>query len=365
MTKGKLIATLTRHIDARRVDEFECVISVLLAILVAHLIGATNISWAAFAGYMVMRGHVVDTLSRGTLRVVGTVGGGLLALLVTPMLAPHWPFAALALMLVGTASLYAAITAKRAYAWLFFGLTFAMVLFDKIEHPQIALIEFVETRILETVAGTLACMVVSLASGFTLRRYWPASRTAAQQQPGWHPDAFRHAAQGGTALATLIILSAWLHVPALAQSAVTIMAVMLVPVGGIGPSAFRPVNIRILQRFVGCIAGAVLAACFLFTAQGSAAVLVFGTIVGVAIGRHLENGHHAYRYFGMQFTLAILITLVPDSYANVAIAPALERLSGILIGMAVLEPVLILWHVFSPSRTAIGPPPPSEEPGAI
>jgi hypothetical protein len=39
---------------------------------------------------------------------------------------------------------------------------------------------------------------------------------------------------------------------------------------------------------------------------------------------------------------------VPDSYADAAIRPAAERLTGILIGMALLEPVLIGWHWLAP-----------------
>ncbi|WEJ99410.1 MAG: FUSC family protein [Candidatus Sphingomonas phytovorans] len=361
---------LIERIDARMVDELECVGSVLLAIIAAHAIGATNISWAAFSGYMVMRGHVADTLSRGALRIIGTIAGGLLSLAATPFLTPSLPLAALALALIGTASLYAALTAKRAYAWLFFGLTFAMVVFDKIDHPEIALGAFVETRILETLAGTLACVAVSLASGATLRRRWPASRAPQAQRAGWHPDALRLALQGGAALAALALLSGWLPLPALAQSAVTIMAVMLVPASGIGPSGFRPVSARIVQRFVGCIAGALLAALFLFTTflftpQAPAPLLILGTIVGVATGRHLENGDHSHRYVGTQFTLAILITLVPDSYASATIMPGLERLSGILIGMTVLEPILLAWHVLSPSRRAGGTGARPDEPGDI
>ncbi|MEF7344647.1 hypothetical protein U9Y13_25320, partial [Escherichia coli] len=88
---------------------------------------------------------------------------------------------------------------------------------------------------------------------------------------------------------------------------------------------------------------------FLFTPQAPAPLLILGTIVGVAIGRHLENGDHPHRYIGTQFTLAILITLVPDSYAEATIEPGFERLSGILIGMAVLEPILLAWHFVSPS----------------
>src|SRR4051812_36006257 len=116
---SNVLTTLRHRIGTRSIDEIECIASVLLAILVAHLLGATNVSWAAFSGYMVMRGHVGETVQRGLLRIVGTLVGGLLALAAIPLIAPHWPLAALGIFAVGTVTLYQAITARRAYAWLF------------------------------------------------------------------------------------------------------------------------------------------------------------------------------------------------------------------------------------------------------
>src|SRR5262249_38811373 len=108
------------------VDEIECVFSVLLAIVLAHLIGAKNISWAAFSGYMVMRGHVSESLRRGILRMAGTVGGAAIAVASFPLIALS-PFASsAALGLLGWCSLYAALTHRHAYAFLFIGLTFSM-----------------------------------------------------------------------------------------------------------------------------------------------------------------------------------------------------------------------------------------------
>jgi len=336
------------RIDARTIDEAECIASVLLAILFAHLLHDSNVSWAAYSGYMVMRGHAAETMVRGILRIVGTVAGGALALVVTPWLLPVWPVQALALALVGTVSLYGAIAAKRAYAWLFFGLTFVMVVLDKVAHPANPLEGFVQTRVLEVVAGTIACMIVSLASTNTLRRRWPAARPKPVEAQGWSVLAFRHAAQGAAALVILSALDARWELPALPQSAITVMAVMLVPLASLGASGLASVSRRILYRFVGCTAGAALAALFVFVAQGSAPILIAGTILGVAIGRHIENSGTRIAYAGTQFVLAILIVLVPDSYAGAHLGPAWERLAGIFVGMAVLEPVLILWHLASP-----------------
>ncbi|MFC3440718.1 FUSC family protein [Sphingobium rhizovicinum] len=359
------VAKLASRITQRTVDEAECVASVLLAILIAHVLGAAHVSWAAFAGYMVMRGHAAETLMRGALRIVGTLAGGLLALGAAPWVLTWWPLAALAMMLVGAVSLYAAITSRRSYAWLFFGLTFAMVLLDKLEHPAIALTDFVQTRILETLAGIAACLIVSLASTLTLRRRWPAPPTPPPVGARWHRNAFRHACQAGVTLALLVALGAAFHLPALAQGAIMVMAVMVLPITGIGQSGLAPVSRRILQRSIGCGIGALFAAAFLFVANGSPALLLVGTAIGVALGRHLENGDPAHRYVGTQFTLAILVTLVPDRYDAAALEPALERLIAIFVGMGVLMPVLLAGYALGARQPAAPVGSAQEEAGGI
>jgi uncharacterized membrane protein YccC len=338
-------------LDARLVDELECGLSVVLAIVFAHVLGATNVSWAAYSGYMVMRGHVAESAVRGLLRVLGTCAGAALAVIVTPLVLDHLAGQILASALVGGTMLYAALTAKRAYAWLFVGLTFQMILLDKVQHRDLAVTAFALTRIVEVLAGTSACVIVSALSTWTVRRRWPAPPRPAVPQFGWHPDAARHAAQGAVALGVLPCL-AMLGLPEMAQSSITIMAVMLVPVASVGRSGLVPVSRRLMYRMLGCLIGGMLAALVLFTFHGNAAILMLCAFVGVIIGRHIENGGAAFAYSGTQFVLAILVALVPDSYAHPRIDPALERLAGILMGLVVLEPILLAWHLIAPSRAA-------------
>jgi uncharacterized membrane protein YccC len=142
------------------------------------------------------------------------------------------------------------------------------------------------------------------------------------------------------------------------------MAVMLIPAGGIGPSALIPVGRRIVLRVGGCICGAALAAAFLLLAHPAAhatvPVLIAGTVLGVVLGRHIENSAHAVAYAGTQFTLAILVTLVPDSYAHAALAPGIARLIGILVGILLLVPVLVAWHLAAAPKGERAPDVPSE-----
>lgn len=340
--------SLRRLLSPRRIDIIEHVLSVLLAILTAHILGAANINWAAFTGYMVLRGHLADTITRGVLRMAGTLGGGLVALLIVPRIEGIWALQALALFVICSLMQYGAIVGRRAYAWLFAGLTFSMILFDTLERPGLELANFFRSRVLETGAGTLACLGVGTIGALTLRRLWPAQRTPIIDRPSWDASAARHAAQSGVALALLAVLSAFVPLPGLAQAPITIMAVMLVPVSTIGRSGLLPVSHRMAQRLAGCMGGAAFAAATLMIAGASTQMLIAGTVLGVIIGRLIETGEHTRSYVGTQFALAVLVVLVPDSYTHADMTPGWHRLLGILIGMAALAPVLLAWHWISP-----------------
>ena len=60
------------------------VLSVLVAVAAATILNLDDLSWAAFSGYMVMRGSVAETFPRGLMRIAGTAGGALLGLLLAP-----------------------------------------------------------------------------------------------------------------------------------------------------------------------------------------------------------------------------------------------------------------------------------------
>lgn len=358
MIKAASLPRFKRHLSAelralvtpgpRMADEWACVASVMLAIVLAHWIGAGMVSWAAFSAFVLLKSEFSETLLRGLLRIVGTIAGAGLALLLVPLAARSLPVAMASAAIVGALGLYGMLTARRAYAWLLFGLTFEMILLDKLTHPALDTIAFARTRLLEVLAGTAACVLVSLVATALARREWLAGRTNRPQRMQWNRQAARHAAQAGIALAVLLVLHEWFALPELPQAAITIMAVMIVPVDGIGASGFVPVTRRLVHRAIGCMAGGALALAVLLLAQGNPAVLISGTCIGIVIGRHIENGLPKVTYVGLQFTLAVLVGLVPDSYADAQITPAVQRLVSIFIGMAVLEPVLLAWHLVAP-----------------
>jgi uncharacterized membrane protein YccC len=349
----------------RMIDEIECACSVLLAIAISHQIGAENVGWAAFSGYMVMRSHVAESFTRGVLRIIGTLIGAGGALLLAPFLLPSTLLLGFGLMAWGGVTLYFAIVGKRAYAWLFTGLTFLMVLIEAMEHANEPIQRFATTRVLEVLAGTIACVIVSAISTWTIRRRLPSpdqnlrAKPAGQPAKQWQATVAKHALTGAVALG--LIPAVWLAfgIPELSQSSITIFAVMLVPAAALADGILSPVSARVMQRLVGCLAGGFLGGAVLMLSQHSPVIMTIGLVLGIIIGRHIENGPPSMSYAGLQFVLAFVVVLVPDNYANAQLTPGYERLLGILFGMVLLEPVVLAAHLIAGRAHRKEPPNPT------
>lgn len=346
----------------RMADEIECVASVLLAILIAHLIGAQMIAWAAFTAFVLMKGPIGETILRATLRMIGTFLGATLAIWFERLSSGALWQVMLVTALVGGIGLFGMMTAHRAYAWLLFGLTFIMIMLDRLENPALDIEGLALTRVLEVGAGTFACLIVSVISTLTTRRLWPVPLVKPVLPAGWHPDAARHAALAAVAVGLVPLIHHYFGIVEMAQAGVTIIAVMIVPVTSLGSSGLKPVSVRLWHRTLGCLCGGIAAFAVLLLSQGSVPVLIIGTCVGIVIGRHIENGGPSNAYVGLQFTLAVLIVLVPDDYTNVSIGPGLERLMSVFVGMAILLPILAAGHFLQTARATVGSD--SEVPGS-
>jgi uncharacterized membrane protein YccC len=339
----------------RTIDEIESVLSVLLAIAFAHLLGARNIGWAAFGGYMVMRSHFAESLARGARRVMGTAVGAACAWLLASHILRTPALLSLALMLVGATTLYLALVSRHGYAWFFAGLTFSMVLIDGMEHPAEGFDTFARTRLIEVFTGTLAAVLVSALSSITIRRQWPGRHYEPSPQPlvrkplFWHRTAFLHALQGATALALIPWVWTWFGIHALSQAGITIIAVMMVPLASLS-NPLRPTRSRLVHRVVGCTVGALVGTAVLLASYQAPLTMIVAMCVGIAAGRHVENGRSGIGYVGTQFVLAFLVVLVPDTYSAIDPRPGFDRLVGIILGVVLLEPVRLVLHAAQRSR---------------
>lgn len=328
----------------RLLDDAEALCAVLLAVGFAHFAHARHTGWAAFSGYMVMRSRLSESLPRGVRRIVGTVAGAVLAWCVAAY-APAFNWVqSLALAAMGGITIYCAITRRHGYSWLFTGITFGMVLLDTSGAPADDATQFAASRVIEVISGTVACLFVGVLSEYTLRPLILGGRSptaAPSTDAPWNREVAVHACVTAAALAVLPFLSHWASNELLSQAAVTVLAVMMVPMAAVTDGR-SVVSRRIVHRVAGCLLGAALAAVGLaLTGTNIVAIVVFLSI-GVLLGRHVENGGGKFAYVGTQFVLAFLVVFAPDSYSSMSLSPGLHRLAGIGVGMVVLQLVRLL-----------------------
>lgn len=337
------VAKDLRHFGCDRhrlVDELKTLTAVWMAILLGHLSGVQHVGWAAFSGYIVMKADVGESFTRGCMRVLGTCIGGIGAVLALSYVPLESIKQTLPLAMVGFVTLYMTMVGRYSYAWLLAGLTYAMIILAGLQTPT-QVERFASSRLLEVGLGTLACVVVSVVFSYSIGARW-LSKARAPIVPEqralrfWQPLALRHALQGAFALAILSLCAGWNFDLDISQAAITILAVMVVPLDGLS-EASKAVSKRLMHRMAGCLLGGGFAAVLLLFSQGSQVMTLILVAVGVLIGRHIENSSLDMKYLGMQFSLAFLVVMVPDQYDYIDPIVGLKRLGGILLGFFVLE----------------------------
>jgi uncharacterized membrane protein YccC len=327
-------------------------LSVLVAVGAATILNLDDLSWAAFSGYMVMRGSVAESIPRGLMRVGGTVGGALLGMMLASGAADSPPLLMAFLFVVSWIGTFQSLATKYSYAWLFFGLTAGMVVTEALAAPD-SVVHFAATRVAEVAVGTCSCLVVaSLFSNEPVEKaqgigsaLW-CGRLREVLSEDWlrkHWPLLEHSTRGALAVGLLPLVWRWFGIEDFSQTAITSYVVMIVPLTAVRERRHLTIYERMAHRTLGCLlGGAVALLCVGFFGTGFGAMVLILT-AGVWIGYSIQTGQEGIGYLGTQFTLGLLITLVQGPSPITDVTPGLERLLGIFIGSAMLCLLIVVW----------------------
>ena len=326
-------------------------LSVLAAVAAAAILNLDDLSWAAFSGYMVMRGSFAVTFPRAIMRIAGTAAGALLGLLLAPGAADDPLLLMVFLFVVSWLGTFQSLASEYSYAWLFFGLTAGMVTTEALAAPD-SVVHFAATRVAEIVVGTCACLVVAgLFSDAPSRRErhaydmpWCGSLRDVLNE-GWlraHWPLFEHSTRAALAVALLPLIWRWFGIEDFSQTAITSYVIMIVPSSAAGERRYPTIYERIAHRTLGCLLGSAVALVSIGLFGTGFPVIVLTLAAGVWVGYHVQTGREI-NYLGTQFTLGLLITLVQGPAPITDITPGLERLLGIAIGSAMLRLTILVW----------------------
>ncbi|WP_024513632.1 FUSC family protein [Bradyrhizobium sp. Tv2a-2] len=327
------------------------VLSVLVAVAAATVLNLDDLSWAAFSGFMVMRGSVAETFPRGLMRIAGTAGGALLGLVLAPGAADDPLLLMVFLFFVSWVGTFQSLATKYSYAWLFFGLTAGMVITEALAAPDLV-VHFAATRVAEITVGTCACLVVSSLFSDTASRkkqrangmLWcgPLRDVLHEDWLREHWSLFEHSTRAALAVALLPLVWRWFSIEDFSQTAITSYVIMIVPATAAGERRYATIHQRMVHRTLGCLLGSAVALISIGFFGTGLPVTVLTLAAGTWVGYHIQTGREI-NYLGTQFTLGLLITLVQGPAPITDITPGLERLLGIAIGSAMLCLTIFVW----------------------
>jgi uncharacterized membrane protein YccC len=338
---------------ARATFAAEAMLSVALAVTLAHALHLSDTWWAAISGFAVMQTSFSGSVKRAAHRMVGTVLGAALGTLLGPWIGDRpWLFVP-ALGAMGGVAVYHGNASRAAYAWVLGGVTALMVTYEAHKFASVqATASFAALRVAEVAVGTLACLLISTVFHVGAKRYAkpPLPPVAGTSPPASQPAMLAASMplaplratrvtlglQAALAIAVLAALNYALHLPGFAQAMVTAIAVQILPVGLSPDRTRQPVMEKMVQRVAGCLLAGGLSVALLPLTRGQPALCMLALSLGVWLGCHVQTGQEGASYVGRQFAIAFIMVFVQDHQWSADPLPALMRLSGILIGIVVL-----------------------------
>jgi uncharacterized membrane protein YccC len=366
-------ATELRLLDwrgPRGLEAAEAAASVTLAVLVALALHSDEPWWAGISAFMVTKAAPSVAVSRGIMRVAGSIVGGLTGLVVLRLFVyQSLPFC-LCLFVLSCVGLFGFVSSRNGYAWVVGTVTACLVMLMSLDQPQGAFNTAVN-RVAEVTIGTVASLVVcglspapadagaALAAGlvdppplaFWRRRY---GSELARWLPGNRP-LLLHACRGGLTVMLMPALANWLAPVSPVTMGLTVVMIMSIPTTAILEPNSPAIIQRSAHRLIGCLIGALMGlACLAFV--GSDFLLWILLIPpGIWLCSQIQTGTTGVSYVGTQAMFAYLMSMVQGQGPPDSISPGFERLVGVMGGLSVLFVVTLILAL-------IPLPPPSPAP---
>lgn len=337
----------------------EAAASVTLALLAALALHSDEPWWAAITAFMVTRAAPALAVSRGLMRIAGSIFGAIAALVALRLFVyQSLPFL-LCLFAISCIGLFGFVSSRHGYAWLVGSVTACLIMLMSFDQVQNAFNTAVN-RVIDVVIGTAASLIVCGLSPF------PPAETAAPSLLDPPPIAFWrrdydvklqrwlsgnaplvvHACRGGFTVMLLPALAEWIAPVSPVTIGITAVMVMGIPTTAIMHSDYRAMVQRAAHRLIGCLIGALVGLAAL-AFIGDNFLLWIGLIPpGIWLCSQIQTGTTGISYIGTQAMFSYLMSMVQGQGPPQTISPGLERLVGVMGGVTILFVVTLILSLY-------------------
>jgi uncharacterized membrane protein YccC len=351
----------------RGLEALEAALSVTLAVLAALSAHSDNPWWAGISAFQVTRASLEVALSRGVMRVTGSVVGASIGLIVLRLFVYQpLPFC-LCLFVVAFIGYFGFAISRFSYGWLIGAVTANLIMLIAFTQPQGAFTIAVD-RVADVVIGTAASLLVCglmpapanagavPASGqlrppplaFWRRRWGIELR---HWLDGKRPLLI-HACRISLTVMLLPALANWLAPVSPVTIGLTAVMVMAVPMTAIVEADTRFIVQRAAHRVIGCLLGALLGLACLAIVGSDFAIWTVLLLVGVWLCSQIQTGTTGISYIGTQAMFAFVMSMVQSQGPPLSISPGLERLVGVVAGLSLLFVITLVLSLISISQPA-------------
>ena len=341
----------------RGLEALEAALSVALAVLAALAVHSDDPWWAGITAFMVTRASLALAISRGIMRIAGSVAGAAIGVIVLRLFVyQSLPFC-LCLFVLACVGFFGFATSRFGYAWLVGAVTGSLVMLMAFTQPQGAFTIAVD-RVADVVIGTVASLVV----GALMPDPASAGPLAAPGQLSPPPLAFwrrrfgaelqrwldgkwplvMHACRGGLTVMLLPALANWLAPVSASTMGVTVVIVMSIPTTAILESNSRAIVQRAAHRIIGCLLGALVGLACLAVVGTDFLLWLMLLVVGIWLCSQVQTGTTGVSYVGTQAMFAFLMSMVQGQGPPLSISPGFERLVGVMGGLSILFVITLI-----------------------
>ncbi|MGH7116384.1 MAG: FUSC family protein [Stellaceae bacterium] len=350
---GALAAEL-RLLDVRGprgLEALEAALSVSLAVLAALALHSGDPWWAGISAFMVTRASFALAVSRGVMRVAGSLVGAATGVIALHLFAYQPLLFCLCLFVLSCVGFFGFATSRFGYAWLIGAVTGSLVMLMAFTAPQGAFTIAVD-RVADVAIGTAASLLVCalmpappdagpLAAPGLLTppplAFWRRRYGAELQRwlPGKWP-VLMHVLRGGLTVMLLPALASWLAPVSPVTMGLTVVMVMSIPTTAIIDSNMTAVVEKAAHRAIGCLIGALIGLACLAIVGSDFALWTVLLVSGVWLCSQIQTGAAGVSYVGTQALFAFLMSMVQSQGPPLSIGPGFERLVGVMGGLAIL-----------------------------
>jgi uncharacterized membrane protein YccC len=317
-----------------------------LAAVAAFALHLENPWWAAISAWIIANTDRSAALQKGILRIFGTILGCVIGLQLTGFLVGEAVGQILVLFLLGFVMNYMKSAGAFGYAWVVGSVATLLLVSASITSTS-SLVDVAFYRAAEISCGVLSAFVTDLflrlgASAKTASKPSGRATTTVSEE-----DRVLISLAGGLSAVGIPVLWLAFNLPELTQSLMTALITL--------DRDFTQTRIRGSLRLLGCVAGGILGLLFVSLGVNSFLWWSVALIFGLALFAGLHLSDSPWAYVGTQGGIAYIMSLVTGNGPPNSLAPAANRLGGMMFGVLVTFSVLLALHLCRPALSKILP----------